>query len=416
LVIGSATKNLPITGQALTQAEYTEYVNTLLGFYNALAQETLAYNVVLAEGTISECLLVLAGFEDASSADVEGFMQDADCAEYMGIDEARLSKLAQGLDILDGIEPAILNQWLANLKQALTEEHFDEEYNRLLSEGFDQYMEAVRLLLDLSEASVEELKEWLQGFVLMIDQQDPPGHAKTQQQAVRVILVRRFGENSEAVRIFDQHIVFQWDRLVRALGSMPDYFGDQRIAFTDAMYWIVIRMAETGASLPTLASFLGWMNTIPNIEQGLGTILSVGYAAAMGWQVLSFQSFEGDPTQGGRTGWAAELTLPRDRAAALNLSSLFGLRDGPGRVYTITGIHAVVFGSHCQNCTPQVNDIADWLFNAMRQYGSCFTKDCSPTGELNVFVVSFTNLGANGEEVKLPALWAGSFTAVATPC
>ncbi len=97
--------------------------------------------------------------------------------------------------------------------------------------------------------------------------------------------------------------------------------------------------------------------------------------------------------------WAARLTLPYDKANALGLGQLFGQREGPGRVYEITGIQAIVIGNHCDQCASWGNQIAEWTFEALKMYGFDFTTGGSPgRGNLNVVVISFTRNNAQGIE------------------
>ncbi len=392
LASGSVSFNVPVRAGAMT---YEEYLQALLTGANVLAQYGY-YNVAIAESWQNPCLYTFAGFDDLSVDLIQDYMDGTDCEEVsLEIDPARLEELKRASELLDIVDIERLNTWLRTLKQALLEGRFDEEYERLLPEGLDQFMEAFRLILGLSNIRANELKDWLKGFLLTLDQQNPMDYAKERQAAARAILVKLYGENHPFVQIFDREIIPLWNLVIGYLGGMPPSFGDERNNFSRAMFWIIVR-CEAGCFY-SLKNLLAEMNTEISITKNLGTILAVGHAAYKGWQVREFLRVYSAIT---RTGvWAARLALPRDQAIALGLEQLFGQRQGPGRVYEITGIQAIVIGNHCDQCASWGGQIAEWTFEALRRYGFDFTTGESPgRGNLNVVVISFTRNNAQSIE------------------
>jgi hypothetical protein len=393
LVAGSVSFKVPVRAWAIT---YEEYLQALLTGANTLARYGGAYNVLIAESWQSPCLHTFAGFDSLSAELIQGYMDGTDCEEGApDIDLARLEELKRASELMDIVDIERLNTWLRTLKGAFVEGRFDEEYERLLPEGLDQFMEAFRLILGLSNIRANELKDWLKGFLQVLDQQNPVDYAKERQAAARAFLVKTYGENHYFVQFFDQRIVPLWNQVIGHLGAMPPSFGDERNNFSRAMYWIIVRC---DACFNSLANVLAAMNTETTITQNLGTILSIGHAAYQGWLVRGFEWVYSRIT---RTGvWAARLTLPYDKANALGLGGLFGQREGPGRVYEIRGIQAIVIGNHCDQCASWGGQIAEWVFEALRRYGFDFTTGGSEPGRgnLNVVVISFTRNNAQGIE------------------
>ncbi len=392
LISGSVIFKVPVRAEAMT---YEEYLQTLLAAANALARYG-NYNVAMAESWQNSCLHTFAGFDNLSDELIQGYMDGTDCEEGApDIDLARLEELKRASELVDIVDIDRLNIWLRTLKQALVEGRFDEEYERLLPEGLDQFMEAFRLILGLSSIRANELKDWLKGFLQILDQQNPVDYAKERQAAARAFLVKTYGENHYFVQFFDQRIVPLWDQVIRDLGAMPPSFGDERNNFSRAMYWIIVRC---DACFNSLVNVLAAMNTGTTITQNLGTILSIGHAAYQGWLVKEFVWVDSSITR--TEVWAARLTLPRDKANNLGLGQLFGQREGPGRVYEIKGIQAIVIGNHCDQCANWGGQIAEWVFEALKRYGFDFTTGGSDPGRgnLNVVVISFTRNNAQGIE------------------
>jgi hypothetical protein len=399
LTSGSASVEVPVVAAAMTREEYRERLRALLRGHNEAARQGF-HNVAFAESWHSRCLHVFSGFQDLSLEQVESDINSASCEDIPEIDPVRLEEIEQAFEILEGLGAQQITQWLQLLKQALTEGRFDAEYQRLLPEGLGQFVEAKRLLLDLANAGAEELKNKLKDWLFAQDQTERLDYIWWIQRLAREEWYRAFWWSPMHILDFEQ-IRSQWTRILGLVYEVWGFNWDGMREFSHAMYFVLQSIGRANplgvtAIIDRFLSFLRWMDTVPKVEQGVGTILAAAHAVFKGWQVKGFAP----TTVGGQTAWVAELTLSPN--GAWRLGALVPMtRIGPdGQAYDLKGIHATVLGHHCQQCGNLAKDIAGWLSEALRdgygRPGSGFTTKGSNGRELNVFVVSFTRENPQG--------------------
>jgi hypothetical protein len=402
LASGSVSVKVPVKAEAMT---YEEYLQALLAGANALARYG-NYNVSMAESWQNPCLQVLSGFDNLSTEIIQGYVNSAECEDIPEIDPAHLAELQRAFELLEALGADRIISWLHTLKQALAEERFDEEYARLLPEGLDQLIEAMRLLSNLTNS--EEVKDQLRAWLLVQEQIDPLAYARLLQDRVSEFLRTRFMVITALW--FDQHVRPQWNQLITRLMTLSG-FSNEVYRASHALYWISVSIGMLDSAMDIfdqLRVFLGWMDSAERIEQGLGTLLAAGNAASQGWQVKGFKPITGSS---GRTAWTAELTMTAQKAYELGILIPMTRLGPDGRPYDLTGIHVVVLGHHCEQCgslpgqqTPQ--QIVDWIKEALDRYGDTFTTNDKPVGELNVFIVSFTREDPEGVRDVIDALTA----------
>ena len=118
--------------------------------HNLVAQRG-AYTITYIEDYDRDINLLLAGFRYLDREYVqrlEDFVASIDRSPEIDIDPEVETRLAQFRAIFQTLDPAALKRWLEALGQALEQGYFDEEYNRLLTEGLDALQEAILVLLD----------------------------------------------------------------------------------------------------------------------------------------------------------------------------------------------------------------------------------------------------------------------------
>jgi hypothetical protein len=239
-------------------------------------------------------------------------------------------------------------------------------------------------------------KDWLRGFVATLDQEqypDPLAYANMLQNLVRQNYISLYGENSDAIAAFnlvDQY----WDQLVARVMTLSSVL-EERYRVSNALFWITMSMAggpwDIARAMDQLAGFLGWMNSEPRIMNGIGTILSAGHAASQGWRVQGFMPV----TTREIDNWAAIMSLTRQRAMEIGAWSPRTVVGPNNQPYNIDSIHAVVIGSHCQQCNALT--IYEWIISAMKSYGENLITSGRPN-ELNLYVFAFTRDNPQGVE------------------
>jgi len=397
LISGSASFKVLVKARAMT---YEEYLQTSLAAANALAQYGNHYNVAIAESWQNPCLQVLSGFDNLNTEIIQEYMNSAECEDIAGIDPARLAELQRAFELLEALGADRIISWLHTLKQALAEERFDEEYTRLLPEGLDQLIEAMRLLSNLTNA--EEVKDQLRAWLLVQEQIDPLAYARLIQDRVVAYMFK-----PDLVAYFNIHVRPWWDQLITLLMTLSS-FSNEAYRASHALYWICVSIEQLGllravGALEQLRDFLMWMNSAERIEQGLGTLLAAGNAASQGWQVKGFKPITGSS---GRTAWTAELTMTAEKAYELGILVRMTRLGPDNRPYNLTGIHVVVLGYHCEQCGELAQQMVDWINQALARYGENFTTNGQTRGDLNVFIVSFTREDPQGVRDVINALVA----------
>jgi hypothetical protein len=408
LVAGSVSFKVPVRAWAIT---YEEYLQALLTGANTLAQYGGAYNVAIAESWRNPCLQVLSGFDNLSTEIIQGYVNSAECEDIAGIDLARLAELQRAFELLEALGADRIISWLHTLKQAIAEGRFDEEYARLLPEGLDQFIETMRLFSDLTNA--EEVKNQLRAWLVQQEQIDPLAYAHLLQDSVNGVLIRLPG-GPTLVLLFNESVRSWWDQLITRLMTLPG-FSSELYRASNALYWICVSISnlDLPGALNTfrqLHDFLKWMDSAQRIEQGLGTLLAAGNAASRGWQVIGFKPI----TAVDRTAWTAELTMTAQRAYELRILIPMTRLGPDGRPYNLTGIRVVVLGHHCEQCGLLTQQIVEWVREALKQWSETFTTNNQLTGDLNVFIISFTRENPEGVHDVINALSAefGSVNAV----
>jgi hypothetical protein len=387
-----ARLEVPVTAAAITREEYLEYLQRSLAVRNVAARQFDIVDIV--ENGLSSCLHVFGGFRELTLEQIEGWINSINCQDISEIDPARLKQIGQAFKILERIGAQQVSQWLQALKQALTEGRFEEEFQSLLSQGLAQLMDALQLLLDTNDLMTA--KDWLRGFVATLDQEqypDPLAYANMLQNLVRQNYISLYGENSDAIAAFnlvDQY----WDQLVARVMTLSSVL-EERYRVSNALFWITMSMAggpwDIARAMDQLAGFLGWMNSEPRIMNGIGTILSAGHAASQGWRVQGFMPV----TTGEIDNWAAIMSLTSQRAMEIGAWSPRTVVGPNNQPYNIDSIHAVVIGSHCQQCNALT--IYEWIISAMKSYGENLVTSGRPN-ELNLYVFAFTRDNPQGVE------------------
>jgi len=388
-----ARLEVPVTATAITREEYLEHLQRLLTARNAAARQSDIVDIV--EDGLSPCLYVFGGFRELTLEQIESWINSfTNCQDISDIDSARLEEIGRAFEILEEIGTQQVSQWLQALKQALTEGRFEEEFQSLLSQGLAQLMDALQLLLDTNNPTTA--KDWLRGFVQTLDQEqypDPLAYADMLQAIVRKEYLLFYGPNSDVIAAFD--LVDQyWDQLVAQAMTLSSVL-DERYRVSNALFWITMSMKggpwDIASAMDQLTGFLGWMNSEPRIINGIGTILSAGHAASQGWRVRGFTPV----AAGNIDNWAAVMSLTSQRAIEIGAWHPRSVLGPDNKPYNIDSIHAVVIGSHCQQCGAET--IYGWIKSAMKLYGEGFATG-DRLNELNLFVFAFTRDNPQGVE------------------
>jgi hypothetical protein len=427
LMSGSVILGIPAIVRTMT---YEEYLQALLEAHSTIVQDLGAYGMVYGWNKYKQFDFIAAGFPGMGATDFESLW---DFAEQMlhsspdvQIDPTTADKLRRVLEMLQAINPDDLTTWMELLSAALEQGRFDEEYERLLSQGLDRYQAIFVNVLGLSPQDardiIRELVESLMDLSLFFqDQQIPEPYATQIRKAMRYVELRLkilfalpegilsaiLGIMPQIARLlglpgltpFDliDLTIQRWDTAIRtmiALGFSPGEMVMFSWAIRDLyahMFQVLEKALQEGEASRIIsewikillrtgefAKFFDWMSSpyIPRTqrdrsEQGLGTIYIAANAVRTGWQynglVLDLQ---GSYTQKYGEWWGASVLLSKENSVS-------------GR-----SILTLARGDHCTQCGGKAQEIGDWVERALQ----LLPVEVSWYGaDLGVITVVFTN-------------------------
>ncbi|MCI2429357.1 hypothetical protein LM604_01705, partial [Candidatus Acetothermia bacterium] len=154
LLIGSVMRDIPVRARAYTYEEYLELKKETL----RAACEADAYPIRYAEQFNQGKGLIVSGCSELTEEEILARFEEL---ASQGL-TALPPQIAQALDILQNIGEEQIKVWIWTLVLAERQDRFEQEYERLLNQGFDQYVNAIRLILDVT---TEQIKPYIHEHV-----------------------------------------------------------------------------------------------------------------------------------------------------------------------------------------------------------------------------------------------------------
>lgn len=447
---GTFSQNITITGnggnttvavsaQAIT---YEEYLQAAIQAYNTIAQNGVYTGLATWDKQSNRGLLV-SGVPRLTRESLQQIEAQADTA----LDQPPLDPHIEGFfEEMSHVESAAqLNSWLSSLGEAIAQERFDAEYQRLLNEGLQYVERAFMTLLDSSSPdSAKQLiyKLALHGFratELLLNQEYPSDYLRKVRQLINNYLWPREmlwflvnlltdSEIAEKIcrslvgEVVCKRIAFaEWiiNKLIQALEQlgilecrnttssqclahfmelittatlqMFERFGQaEATEFARSIYELmkIITKRDHDTFAKDWASIWGvieWAQQPGNHEQGFSIVVVAARTARLyrnGWV------FKGFYTNPGRTWWGAVFRY---------LPTMFSTPDNIPRGYTV-----VAGGDHCRDCLEKVDEIITWIQSAVDTVRFLIT-DPAPVNEFGgsqgIVTFAFTRQGAQVEQV-----------------
>lgn len=261
--------------------------------------------------------------------------------------KARLEKAGS---ILTSTSLETLNSWLIALAEAFKQGRFDEEYDRLLSEGLDQLQQAILVLLNSQDP--KEARQRIQGIVRALAQFIAEGLLSCKAwpeichlmkevelrlklsfsllQGAWTLLPFPIREALAQLGIMDawgliSKLLSFWDTTLRFMDELLFSY-DDLLQFSKAIHTLVFHfgtvleidlkgLAIAAQRILEILQFLDW-TTAPGeprtrrdrLEQGVGTLLVAANAVHQGW---SYKGLHKDSYEAGMW-WGAVLYLDRN--------------------------------------------------------------------------------------------------------
>jgi hypothetical protein len=386
-------------------------ISVVYGFEEFLAALSWAYNMIYAENINNGNQLLLAGFNDLSLGQIQELMNfyGSQTTGAGAIDPEKLAQIQQADDLWRSLEPAQVNAWLQALAQALQENRFEEEYDRLLPQGLDKLVEATLLRVGVGDIATDssEAKQAIRNLLTTIlEQGGPLDVIRWMQQSVEDALCRAWSgflctllpEVGKLNPIWLFHKVLFYDPFKQAWDHFISLLVDPNTQqLTRDGYWasmaimyIAINMAKNlnpyvgypllERGIESFKDFLNWAyRDISRLDQALGTLFSAAGAGLRGWVAHPFRV---------ETNWAAAvLFLPQGH-------------NIPG---VSSDIMVLLRGDHCTNYAANANNIVEWLQIALQRLQDTSSSLIGPRGlgltylgDMKVIVLSFTNTQATG--------------------
>ena len=387
-------------------------ISVVYGFEEFLAALSWAYNMIYAENINNGNQLLLAGFNDLSLGQIQELMNfyGSQTTGAGVIDPEKLAQIQQADDLWRSLEPAQVNAWLQALAQALQENRFEEEYDRLLPQGLDKLVEATLLMVGVGDIATDssEAKQAIRNLLTTIlEQGGPLDVIRWMQQSVEDALCRAVsgilctllpavGKLNPLWLIwkvaFYDPFKQAWDHFISLFvdPNTQQLTQEGKWASTAIMY-IAVNMAN---NLPVVSlgypiiddgirsfeNFLAWAyRDISRLDQALGTLFSAAGAVLRGWVAHPFRV---------ETNWAASVLL---------------LPQGHNIPGVSSRIMVLLRGDHCTNCAANANNIVEWLQIALQRLQDTSSPPIGPPGlgltyggDMKVIVLSFTNTQATG--------------------
>ncbi|MEM2592412.1 MAG: choice-of-anchor D domain-containing protein [Thermofilaceae archaeon] len=167
LSVGAATTVVPIAATSRTVAEFLQMLSNLNDPMSSVGNY---YSMLYVENAGYQLDMILAGFARLTEEDLNNWLNSAPSLADSGAMPD--PQLVEALLVLDSIGAETIVGWLSQLAQAVQENHFDEVYDNLLTQGFSQVEQAFMVLLGTSNGSE------VRGFFLQLvqsEQQQPGG-------------------------------------------------------------------------------------------------------------------------------------------------------------------------------------------------------------------------------------------------
>jgi hypothetical protein len=407
LAVGAATKVVPITATSRTVAEFLQMLSNL---NDPLSSVGDYHPMLYVENVGYQLDMILAGFTQLAEEDLNNWLASAQ--ELAGSGATPDPQLVEALRVIESIGAETIAGWLSQLAQAAQENRFDEVYDSLLTQGFNQFEQVIMALLGTSNQN--DARGFFFRVVLEQEIIQPPAGGPSQSDPEKSVLFaiinaiyqRLYGSNEGQSRAIDwmgklDRALNFWGSLLPTLcngASCVDPESDPlRNAYKQISRLINKIRFEMGLS-PELvgkiadrfAAFFQWAseNRDP-AEVSFGTLQVAINAGAAGWVVLG-------PVNG-----RGQLLGPGNENAFLLIRGQ--VIDEKLTEWKILGI---VRGDACTNCNTDLNrlDIISWLNEA-----ASFVKNTKPEevggqmGDTRMVALVFTR-GGNSVERLLESL------------
>jgi len=384
LSVGAATTVVPIAATSRTVAEFLQMLSNLNDPMSSVGNY---YSMLYVENAGYQLDMILAGFARLTEEDLNNWLNSAPSLADSGAMPD--PQLVEALLVLDSIGAETIVGWLSQLAQAVQENHFDEVYDNLLTQGFSQVEQAFMVLLGTSNGSE------VRGFFLQLvqsEQQQPGGGWRDLLKALVSIYVNGESWMGE----LDNALSF-WSPLLPTLCNGATCAAPEANPIDNAYKQIyelmhnIIMNPRVGNKQLILKRFQAFFSWVPGngdpAEVSFGTLQVAINAGAAGWIVLGPVNNEG------------RLLRPGNANAFLLIRS-------PEPVETERGVQknilAIVRGDACTRCDTEQNrqDIMSWLVDVVN-----FLINTTPEsvgaqmGDQRVVVLAFTRSTNNVERL-----------------
>ena len=430
LTSGSNKISVFIRARALT---YEEYLQALLNIYNAFntAPSDEPYGIAYVKHPQYAFDLLLAGLKDLTKEKIEQLYAEVSQYNVNNVNHTAVNpQFIEALRLLSIIDLQKLIDWITTLVQALAEGRFDEEYERLLLQGLDQFEQVVILTQGLQDREAAKASIYEAIYTVIVEQPGPSEQgqvaASTIFQLLLEALLHHFVQfiDTEMVSVTLLSFKMEYDKIVGLL--INQNMGSELMRFTMSLYIIGMHIISgffpnpDPTSLPTqqgvnswtqflnLKGFLYWVTSSTGgfyaptprdrLEQGLGALYTaaalIGKVDQQGrpqneWVFVAFRSLE--------SGWIGLIMLLPPEKAQL----------GDGR-----GLLAVIRGDNCSECAGKAKVIAEWVSRALRDLpvlrnqlmNDKFWSQFTERGFMEIIILTFTRPGAQGVNTVITSL------------
>ncbi|MCR4405119.1 MAG: hypothetical protein NUW06_07610 [Candidatus Acetothermia bacterium] len=382
--------------------------------------------------------MLLAGFKEIDLVQLQSWMSIAvvlpPALDSLGTPNLRL---LEALQILESIEPTLLATWLQALAEALENGQFDMVYDSLLLQGLNKVEQALLLALDTQD--FQEARSFLQGFAhglraAAIDLATQPPLSRMGEMVALGTEIAFYLAGSippamtpQAANDFAGAFVTNWANAYRAI---EETFGtDAAESFTDQVEAIarhIIRQYKAAIIpftcgpgcqlLKGLSGFQQWAG-LPGSDQSRRVEIIVGSITILCniiQQGLTRDSFD-QPWQ--LVGIIGEDGTPFDPEKHQNAFIVMRIPNAPGQttwqmwglplsiVIDTKGITIVGRGDHCENCAANVNEILNWIEQALAILDRQIPRDIlGKPLDRGIVTYGSTNMDAKGTEAALQAI------------
>jgi hypothetical protein len=365
-----------------------------VGYHPALIVENAGYQLDL----------VLAGFAQLTEEDLRSWLDSAPGLGDSGT--APAPQLVEALLVLESLGAETIAGWLSQLAQAIQENRFDEVYDSLLTQGFNQLEQAFMVFLGTSNSS--DARGFF--FRLVQDQEivQPPGGSTQPNYEDRVVIfvliqaiyVSNYGVGEGISRAtnwmtsLDNALSF-WGSLLSTLcdGAVCDNPAGDPLenAYKQLRLLIsrIIKVVGIEGLAPTIAdrfgAFFAWASQGSDPpEVSFGTWQVAINAGAAGWLVLGPVNSSGGLLDPGN-------------------ANAFMLIRGPKEVTGLnSNILAIVRGDACNICNTPENrqDMISWVTEVVFFLQNTTAESVGgQMGDQRVVVLAFTRKSSDAEQM-----------------